>query len=331
MANRIWVYLATIVLAGCSASPSGAPPTPAPGRIVVVLTIDWEGAQLSQDGLDAVDDLRKSLVGAPLTHFVSAAYFTKDTPDPTAIASITDAVHAGDELAVHLHAWRSLAKASGIEPRMSPSFLTGTDQLLEFDDGDGGFDLDLDTYSVPELRALLRTSRHLLEQTHLPISKSFRAGGYLTTPKVLQALHDEGFTVDSGALDHRQLDELKAEVLPARLAALWPKVDTTTQPFVVQTLGGSLLEVPIAAVTDYVTAAEIVGIIDAADAQLRKAPTQNVFVVLGFHLETAAEFAGRLGEAIATVRARRELAGRLLFTTVERAAELARRALPPSK
>jgi hypothetical protein len=328
MPARTWAYLATLVIGGgaCS-SPS---PAPAKGRIVVALTIDWEGAYLSPDGLDALDELRRGLGPVPLTHFVSAAYFTKDRPDPAAAATLTAAVHQGDEVAVHLHAWRSLAKASGLEPKLSPSFLTGTDKLLEFEDGDLGFDTDLDAYSVPELRAILRTSRRLLEQTHLPISKTFRAGGYLGTPKVLQAIHEEGFTVDCSATDYRQLDERKDEVLPQRIKAIWPGVDTTSQPRFVSAPGGPLLEMPIAAFTDYATAAEIVAVFDAAYTRWHKDPGQDVFVVLGFHLETAHDFAGRLGEALAKVHGRRELADGLVFTTVESAAERARRTAPPA-
>ena len=87
MRARIWAYLAVLVVGGCSrASP------PANGRIVVALTIDWEGAYVSPDGLDALDEFRRALGPAPLTHFVSAGYFTKDRPDPAAAVSITAAV-----------------------------------------------------------------------------------------------------------------------------------------------------------------------------------------------------------------------------------------------
>lgn len=325
MPARIWAYLAALVVGGCSrASP------PANGRIVVALTIDWEGAYVSPDGLDALDEFRRALGPAPLTHFVSAAYFTKDRPDPTAATSITEAVRKGDELAVHLHAWRSLAKASGIEPKLSPSFLTGTDKVLEFEDGDVGFDTDLDAYGVPELRVLLRTSRRLLEQIHTPVSKTFRAGGYLGTPKVLQAIREEGFAVDSSATDFRQLDERKDEVLPRRIQAIWPGVDPTTQPWLVRAPGGSVLEMPIAAFADYATADEIAAVFEAAHTRLQKDPGRDVFVVVGFHQETAHDFAGRLGEAMQKVRGRRELAGGLVFTTVEDAAERARRAVSPA-
>jgi hypothetical protein len=337
MPARIWACLPALVVAGCSSSKEApakeapakeAPPAAAgKGRVVVAITIDWEGAYLSTEGLEALDALRKGLGPVPLTHFVSAAYFTKAEPDSTAASTIQRAVVKGDELAVHLHAWRSLAKASGIEPKLAPSFLTGTDKLLEFEDGDVGFDTDLDVYGVPELRALLRTSRRLLEQTGVPISKTFRAGGYLGTPKVLQAIREEGYTVDSSATDHRQLDERKDEVLPRRVREIWPKTETTSQPWLADARGGPLLEMPIAAFTDYATADEIVAIFEAAHARLAKEPGRDVFVVLGFHQETGGEFAGRLGEALGKVRARKELADELTFASVADAAERARRAI----
>ncbi|HWU90166.1 MAG TPA: hypothetical protein VN253_23040 [Kofleriaceae bacterium] len=335
MLARICTYLAIMAAGGCSSSSSSssssqatAPPS-AKGRVVVALTIDWEGAYLSPDGLDALDELRRGIGAAPLTHFVSAAYFTKDHPDPAAATTIQRSVREGDELALHLHGWRSLAKASGIEPRLAPSFLTGTDKLLEFDDGDVGFDVDLDAYSVPDLRAMVRTSRRLLEQTHLPVSKSFRAGGYLGTPKLLQAIREEGFAVDSSATDYRQLDERKDDVLPKRVHAIWPNVETTSQPWVVDASGGPLLELPVAAFADYAATAEIVAVFDAAHARLQKDPGRDVFMVLGFHLETADDFARRVGEALTTVRGRRELADELVFVSVTSAAERARRSLAP--
>jgi hypothetical protein len=318
----LWASVAAAVAGGCSKSSSSTQ-----GRVVVAVTIDWEGAYLSPDGLDALDELRKGLAGVPVTHFVSAAYFTKDQPDPAAAATIARAIVEGDELAVHLHAWRSLAKASKIEPKLAPSFLTGTDKLLEFPDGDVGFDTDLDAYGVPDLRALLRTSRRLLEQTQKPVGRSFRAGGYLATPKVLQAIREEGFTVDSSATDHRQLDELKEEILPQRIKAIWPKVETSSQPWLVEASGGALIEMPVAAFTDYASAAEIVAILEAAHARLLQAPGRDVFVVLGFHLETADDFGKRLGEALATVRARKELADGIVFANIASAAERARTAL----
>lgn len=338
MPLKIWASLTAIVI-GCS-SPSPA----AKGRVVVALTIDWEGAYLAPDGLDALDQLRSRVGDAPMTHFVSAAYFTKEPRDggsTMVAATISRAVRKGDELALHLHAWKSLALAGGVPPKLAPSYLTGTDKLLEFEDGDVGFDTDLDAYSVPELRVLLRTSRLLLEPTHIRASRSFRAGAYLGTPKVLQAIREEGFTVDSSATDARQLEEPTADALPRRVKAIWPGVDSTTQPWLMRAPGGGssggasggasgtagqgeLLEMPVAALADHASTEEMVAIVEAAYARLQKDPGRDVFVVLELELEIAAEYAGRIADAVEKLRAHRELADHLVFATVASAAERAR-------
>lgn len=296
---------------------------------MVAVTVDWEGVEFSPEGLDALDDLRRHLGAAPVTHFVSAAYFTKDRPDPRAVSFLTEAVRSGDELAVHLHLWKSLAKASGVEPKLSPSYVTGTDKLYDFGDGDRGFDTDLDVYSVADLRALVRTSRTLLERTRLAVSRSFRAGGYLGTPKVLQAIRQEGYTVDSSATDPRQVEPRKDSILPRRVREVWPKVTASSQPFFAEEREQQVLEMPIAATADDETAAAITRLFEAAGDQLQKAPDRDVFLVVSCNQETAQDFAGRLGEAIDRARDMDRLSDRLLFTTVEKAAALARSELPP--
>src|SRR5690242_6460976 len=82
--------VASLAVAGCSGASE-----PVRGRIVVAVTIDWEGAYLAPDGLDAIDEVRTSLGAAPITHFVSAAYFTKERPDPAAVSSVTAVVRTG--------------------------------------------------------------------------------------------------------------------------------------------------------------------------------------------------------------------------------------------
>ena len=290
--------------------------------MVVAITVDWEGAELNPDGLDAIDWLRKRVPG-PITHFVSSAYFTKAEPEPV-VATLAEMVKPGDELAIHLHLWTSLAKASGVEPRVSPSFLTGTADVEDYD-GDAGYETDLDVYDVAELRALLRTSRQLLAQSKLAVSRSFRAGGFLATPKVLAAIRSEGFTVDSSALDPGAID-LDDDAFQTRVASVWPKLDGGLQPF---DLGAGLVELPITAFADYTSAGEVAAHIEAAYARLAAEPSHDVFVVFAFNLETAAALAGRIGQGVEKARAAHE---DLVFATVAHAGELARQALglPPT-
>jgi hypothetical protein len=288
------------------------------------MTIDWEGAEVTPEAFDSLDALREAMGDAPMTHFMSAAYFTRDPLAPAVVTGIVDEVRPNDELAVHLHAWRSLAIAAGVTPKTNPSFLSGKEPV-EFDKlDDVGFETDPDAYTVPELRAMVRTSRKLIERFHHPIASTFRTGGYIGTAKMLAAIGSEGFHIDSSAVDARHLDDVTDKFWLQRLAQLWPSVDPTTQPYVLQSAGGSIFEMPIAATADYASADKIYAILEAAIARQREAPNRDVFVVLSSHFETGPDYAARLGAALKKLAGDR---GELVFATVDGAAELARSAL----
>ena len=295
---------AAALLLGCSA--------PTPGRVVVAVTVDWEGAYISDEGLDAIDKLRAT-PAIPLTHFVSAAYFTKAEPDPDIQTEMTGAIEPGDELAAHLHGWVSLATAAGIEPRLSPSFTTGTDELQKVGDGDTGFDLDLDAYSTADLRALVRTTRALLGKVG-PVSDAFRAGGYVAGPRLRRALADEGMTIDSSAIDPREL--ASDPVFAARVTEVWGATPKS-QPWIVD----DLVELPIAAVADRVTAADVTAVLSSAIDELAKHPDRDVFVILALHQETAADHAPAIRAGLDAARAK---SSSLVFVTVTQAAARAR-------
>lgn len=317
--------------AGANEGSAEVPPAlpagpPQPDKILVAITVDWEGAYLSDDGLDMLDAVRRRLPAVPFTHFVSAAYFTKpakqggaQVPDPA--TEIKAQLKPGDELAVHVHVWRSLVTAAKVEPHLTPSFLTGKAKLIEFDDGDTGFDSDLDNYSVAEMRAIIATSRQLLTNAGLKPSTSFRAGGYLGTPKVLEAARAEGLVVDSSALDHRQLDE---GPFRKRVAKVWPKIDAGTQPYTIKTQAGDILELPIAAFSEEVEKQELLDIVRRAKERLAAKPGGNEIVVFGFHQETAHEFVPQLLDALEKLRADADVGGRLQFVTIEAAAQARR-------
>jgi hypothetical protein len=85
-----------------------------------------------------------------------------------------------------------------------------------------------------------------------------------------------------------------------------------------------IVELPIAAVVDYVTVADLERLLDAARERARADPEHDVFVVLACHFETAPDFLPQLADELAQRRSA------LTFVTIERAAEIARFALPPT-
>ena len=264
----------------------------------MAVSVDWEGATLDAPDLAALERLERALPGVPLTHFVSAAYFTKPGADPEAVRrALARVVRPEDEVGVHLHAWTRLVEAAGVEPRFEPSYLGRDDWAL---DGETGWDVEIESYQPSELEAIVRTSMALLS---LESPRSFRAGAWLAGPRVLEAVRRCGFAIDSSASDAAWYDELAATPLPSRLKQVWPHVRRETQPFWISTAGGAILEMPLTGgMADYVTAQELE---DHVGSMLARAVEQNrrLFVQTGLHQEGAADLADRVIESLTSVMA----------------------------
>lgn len=313
-----------VAAAACGKSDPDASDQKAPPVVHIAISVDWEGAFLLPASLDALEAFRKDNPGVPLTHMLNAAYYTKPGASAADVTrEIRRAMRDGDETGLHVHGWKSLVAAAGVKPPDGPSFLSPSTGLVAFQD-DIGFDLDLGTFSVAELRAVMKKSREILEAQKLTIGPSFRAGGWIATPGVLEAARAEGFTIDSSAIDPAWLDEKEVAALQRRLGDVWRKIDQTTQPFWIDTPAGKILEMPDSgAAADYLSVVEIQQHVERAATAVVAAGKPG-FVHIVLHAETADEFAPRLGQALSVLRAR---STPMVFETLSRSAEVARRAL----
>lgn len=293
------------------------------GRVRVAVSVDWEGRELARVNLDAMARLREALPGIPLTHFLNAAYLTKPGADAARVQAQTrGVVLPGDETGLHVHGWRTLVEAAGVTFRERPSFW-GEGFPLQPTNDDLGHEVEIGAYPVEDLRKIVRRSRELMASIGFPLSGSFRAGGWMATPVVLHAIRAEGFLVDSSATDGRWHDELGTYRLRSRIPEVWPDVTEVTQPYLIETPAGAILEMPdTCALADYVTTAEMVAHLRRAAARLAADPTRDVFVHIGFHQETAGRFAGRVVDAVRLVAAEPGL--RLQFETLEASAAAAK-------
>ncbi len=319
-----WLFAIAAAAAACGKSDSDALIQKAPPVVHIAISVDWEGAFFLPESLDALEAFRKDNPGVPLTHMLNAAYYTKPGASAAdATREIRRAIRDGDETGLHLHGWKSLVTAAGVKPRDGPSFLSPSSGLVAFQD-DIGFDLDLATFSVAELRALMKKSREILKAQQLTVGPSFRAGGWIATPGVLEAARAEGFTIDSSAIDPAWLDEKEVAALQRRLGDVWRRVDQTTQPFWIDTPAGKILEMPdTGAAADYLSVVEIQQHVERA-ATAMVAAGRPVFVHIVLHAETADEFAPRLSQALSMLRAR---STPMVFETLSRSADVARRTL----
>lgn len=270
------------------------------GKVQIVVSVDWEGRELATTNLDAMKAFRTANPDVPLVQFLNAAYFFKPGADPkTTSAKMASVLRPSDELGLHIHGWKRLFEASGVTFRSSSTFW-GTPIDLASCSFDCGHEVPISLYNTAELQRVMRTSKTTLAANGFPLAKSFRAGGWMASPSVREALTAEGFTVDSSAANVPFLaDELVGLPVVGWLRNLWGSIGTTSQPYTISTRAGALKEIPDnGALADYVTSAEMVSVFQAHKARWKSAPTRNTVMSIGFHQETAKNYLPRVTSAI---------------------------------
>jgi hypothetical protein len=310
--------LAAVALAtGCSsadASPAG------PDRegedelrarrgIQLVVTVDWEGSDLEEANLAAMESFRRRFPDVRLVQFLNAAYYTK--PGANA-ASVTRQIQRGlgakDERGLHIHGWKRLFEASGVRFLSTPNFW-GTSYLSDSCAYDCGHEVPLTAYTTDDLRKVIRYSVKTLDGAGFGKATSFRCGGWVSAEPVQAALSAEGFRFEHSRVPSKFLQgEIGQLPLWRWVDALWTGTDELSQPSKLATSG--LTELPDnGALADYVTADEMVQVFEAnRDAFLRDRSRPRL-VSIGFHQETAARFLPRLEEALARIFASGKAAG----------------------
>lgn len=301
------------------------------GRLRVTVGVDWEGAYLDPDGLAELAAFQKALPQVPITHWVCPAYLTKPQATHDLQGALEDAVRKHDEVALHLHGWSSLAAAAGVEHKDGPSFFEAGGELIQFEDGDDGFELELAAYDRDEFRKILRSSRKLLESTGVTVLPIFRGGAGIIEGHILEILVAEGFVADASLIPAQfwRTEHEAPEQMVKRVLDVWGPRDDFVAPHWIETPAGKILELPSApGFGDYSSVEDFLAYADAAVERLKLRPQEDVYLHFGFHQETAAEtteaaphnFRLRVQKAIEAIQ--REYGSLLVF---ERMSDVARR------
>lgn len=263
----------------------------------LVMSVDWEGEDLNDQNLNAMNSFREQFPQIKLIHFLNAAYYTKpDSIENKVTQKISSVLRPGDELGLHIHAWKSLFEASGVKFKTYPTYWGSPLAHCEYD---CGHEVPLTVYSTNELRKVIRKSQDVLSAHGFGKAKSFRAGGWLASPSVMEALAAEGIEMDSSSVPPVHLqEELRSMSLFRWVQELWSQIKSTSQPFRVQTQKGSLWEVPDnGALADYMNGREM---FEVYKQNLKLAQDQNldVYIQIGFHQETAQVYLPRVVDAL---------------------------------
>lgn len=163
--------------------------------LYVAWTMDWEGIDASDEELNNLSEFSKKH-GIPITHFFNPRiYVTSEVSEERADA-LTQWIYIrqtnGDEIGIHLHMHHDMVEAAGVTPRKTPKW---TDHL------NNGHDVPCTAYTKKEFSKILSWAKEKVIAQGLETPVSFRAGGWFADLKVLEALEENGFIIDSSGRD----------------------------------------------------------------------------------------------------------------------------------
>jgi hypothetical protein len=273
------------------------------GRMQLLVTVDWEGRDLMDANLQAMQDLHAKFPEVRVVNFLNAAYYTKPGASRDDVTKrIASALAPNDEHGLHIHGWKSLFEAAGVPFRSTPTFW-GTSLPPQQCTFDCGHEVPISEYSTDELRKVVKLSLDTLEGSGFRRAKSFRTGGWMAKQNVRDAVAAEGLLSEQSAVPVEFLQpQLGSYPVYGWLGEIWNGVVRTSQPYVLDTATTALLEIPDnGCLSDYMSAQEMVDVFEANKVAFLADRSKNVVVSVGFHEETAAMYVPVLEEALGRI------------------------------
>ena len=275
--------------------------------INIIVTVDWEGRDLHKDNLKKMELFREEYKNIPILHFLNAAYFTKaGIREQETREKIYSVLRPGDEHGLHIHSWKSLLEKSDVAFKTYPSWAQDTPLAIPNDNSDIGHCVPISTYTTKEIIKMIETSREILIRNDFQNPTSFRAGGWMATENVREALIQTGLSMDSSALPISLLEgKRKNNLLLEMLNGVWKKIKVTDPPFIISKNAqkGVLTELPNnGCLADYMTGEETLSVYREMVKVFEKNPNQDVYLTTGFHQETANKFLDRLRLGLDLIR-----------------------------
>lgn len=162
--------------------------------LYVTWSQDWEGWDVYQYNLDEMDNIANRY-GIPVTQLFNPRIFAEDQ---SAFYEISDDRAAyltqwvkdrkasrGDEIGMHLHLFADMVKEAGVTPR------AGTVVGAMYGDG------RTSDFTQDELEKIFRWGMQKFQEHGLPKPITYRTGGWMSGPHVLQAAQNAGFMIDT--------------------------------------------------------------------------------------------------------------------------------------
>ena len=277
------------------------------GRIV--LSVHWEGRDLTDSNLTALAELRAQFPDFPMIHFISPAYFLRSPAEALAARQkIRTVMRSQDQVGLALGGWKSLVTKSGAIFRSGPTFW-GYALRPQDCETDCGQDIPVHIYPETELDKIMQTAVKTLEEHGFGRPKGMAVTGWVASPQVLEAAVRAGITYDFSSVSTQPLSKTIGRYpLHYWVRGLWSKTEPNFWAYKISTQSSVITEVPQSLpAIDYVKVSDVLkAYADFSDEKAAKSDSKpedssgRVFQIV-LHQETAATTAPRTFKVLSTL------------------------------
>lgn len=197
--------------------------------LYAVWSFDWEGYNVKDEYLKAIDALAEKHDNFPLSHLINPRIFITKTIPKARQDYLRDWLverkkNRDDSLGLHLHMFYENLEAANIdipkkditelESLFHASVTNSTSTISVFDKSklkrkqiydlvywgypfDEGYDILVTNFKYREMDKILKWSKNIFKELGFGTPTTYRSGGWFADETTLEVLEDNGFTVDT--------------------------------------------------------------------------------------------------------------------------------------
>ncbi len=147
----------------------------------VQITLYWEGRQLQEPNIDALEKLRIAYPQVPLLHLINPSYFLGTESAEENLQIMLRVLQAEDEVGLYLSSIESLIKAAQVPVRSKLNFWGSVDNH-KICESDCGLDVPLSGRSREEMLQIFLAADKTLRKVGFEGMKSYSLRGWLFSP-----------------------------------------------------------------------------------------------------------------------------------------------------
>lgn len=177
----------------------GSAPSVFAAKLDAYLVVKWEGRELEEPNLEALDSLRKKFPEVPVIHLINPTYFKESAKQSGEnLDAIRKRIADQDEVGLYLAPNANLVKAADVLAIRKPTFWSYSEEVCS---KDCGLAVPMTVYNRSDIVKLIYTAHSVMKEFGFQDLQSFAVHGFIHPAGAQNVADSLAYTNDLTAVD----------------------------------------------------------------------------------------------------------------------------------